>query len=254
MHDRQTAATHQVGHSNITDMPQPTNEKICKIIFVMSTCFSIRRIGSLGKDNTMNTVTQVVLDTATLRGTTNGLRIKTWQGGSGYVRAVRFANVKMIDVANPIIIDQFYCDSSTPCQNQAKPADLLRYASRNVFLEFKLKENNTVACCSGVHRWTSAVQISQIMYENISGTSKTPEVMKFACSDTFPCSNIVLADINLETDSGDAETFCNCAVGFDYGVVRPSAECLLHEESSTHQCEAKQDVQKKIQEPLHTEL
>lgn len=40
------------------------------------------------------------------------------QGGSGYVRGVRFQNVKMEDVANPIIIDQFYCDSSKPCQNQ----------------------------------------------------------------------------------------------------------------------------------------
>lgn len=40
------------------------------------------------------------------------------QGGSGYVRAVRFENVKMNAVANPIIIDQFYCDSPTTCKNQ----------------------------------------------------------------------------------------------------------------------------------------
>ncbi|KAG1348261.1 hypothetical protein COCNU_06G020900 [Cocos nucifera] len=69
--------------------------------------------GSLGKDNTTAIVTAVVLDTATLTGTTNGLRIKTWQGGSGYVKSVRFENVKMDDVENPIIIDQFYCDSPT---------------------------------------------------------------------------------------------------------------------------------------------
>lgn len=36
-------------------------------------------IGSLGKDNSVGIVTQVVLDNAFLRGTTNGLRIKTWQ-------------------------------------------------------------------------------------------------------------------------------------------------------------------------------
>ncbi|XP_058087244.1 probable polygalacturonase At1g80170 isoform X2 [Magnolia sinica] len=175
-------------------------------------------IGSLGKDNTMNIVTGVVLDTAILRGTTNGLRIKTWQGGSGYARSLRFENVKMIDVANPIIIDQFYCDSSTPCQNQ-----------------------------------TSAVKISQVMYRNISGTSKTPKAMKFACSDTVPCSNIILANINLERDNGTAETFCNCAMGFDYGVVKPSAECLHVDEDS--RCDTKQDhVQRKIHDPVHTEL
>lgn len=83
------------------------------------------------------------------------------------------------------------------------------------------------------HNWsysllcqTSAVKISQVMFRNISGTSKTPKAMKFACSDTVPCSNIVLANINLEKENGTTETFCNCAMGFDYGTVNPSAECL----------------------------
>lgn len=40
------------------------------------------------------------------------------QGGSGYVRSVRFENVRMEDVENPIIIDQFYCDSPTACETQ----------------------------------------------------------------------------------------------------------------------------------------
>ncbi|KAK8484061.1 hypothetical protein V6N13_017483 [Hibiscus sabdariffa] len=148
-------------------------------------------IGSLGKDNSTAIVTKVVLDTALLRETTNGVRIKTWQGGSGYVRGVRFENVRMEDVANPIIIDQFYCDSPKTCQNQ-----------------------------------TSAVQISQIMYRNISGTTKSKEAMKFACSDTTPCSNIVLSNINLEKKDGTAETYCNSAQGFGTGVINPSADCL----------------------------
>lgn len=41
------------------------------------------------------------------------------QAGSGYVRSIRYQNVRMEDVANPIIIDQFYCDSPKSCdQNQ----------------------------------------------------------------------------------------------------------------------------------------
>ncbi|CAN0893003.1 Probable polygalacturonase At1g80170 [Linum grandiflorum] len=75
-------------------------------------------IGSLGKDNSTDFVSKVVLDTALLRDTTNGLRIKTWQGGHGYVRGIRYENVQMENVANPIIIDQFYCDSPKSCQNQ----------------------------------------------------------------------------------------------------------------------------------------
>ncbi|KAF8016619.1 hypothetical protein BT93_H1979 [Corymbia citriodora subsp. variegata] len=148
-------------------------------------------IGSLGKDNSTGIVTKVVLDTAFLRETTNGLRIKTWQGGAGYVRAVGFDNVRMEDVANPIIIDQFYCDSPAKCQNQ-----------------------------------TSAVKISHIMYRNISGTTKSEQAMKFICSDAFPCSNIILSNINLESKDGTVETYCHCAKGFGYGVVQPSADCL----------------------------
>ncbi|WZZ16792.1 hypothetical protein YC2023_109881 [Brassica napus] len=136
-------------------------------------------------------VTKVVLDTALLRETTNGLRIKTYQGGSGYVQDVRFTNVEMQDVSNPILIDQFYCDNPTSCQNQ-----------------------------------TSAVKISQVMYRNITGTTKSEKAIKFACSDTVPCSHIVLNNVNLEGKDGQVEAYCNSAEGFGYGVIHPSADCL----------------------------
>ncbi|KAL4278185.1 hypothetical protein GQ457_03G008200 [Hibiscus cannabinus] len=113
-------------------------------------------IGSLGKDNSADIVTKVVLDTALLRETTNGVRIETWQGG--------------FRKCEDGVIDQLYCDSPKTCQNQAL-----------------------------------AVQISHIMYWNISGTTKSKEAMKFACSETTLCSNI-----NLEKDDS-AETYCNSA-------------------------------------------
>jgi galacturan 1,4-alpha-galacturonidase len=54
--------------------------------------------------------------------TSNGIALKplivSLQGGSGSAQGFIFRNVKMNDVSNPIIIDQYYCDSSTPCQNQ----------------------------------------------------------------------------------------------------------------------------------------
>lgn len=50
--------------------------------------------------------------------------------------------------------------------------------------------------------------------------------MKFACSDTVPCNNIVLSNINLEKKDGTVATYCNSAKGFGYGVVHPSADCL----------------------------
>ncbi|XAR65079.1 Polygalacturonase, partial [Bertholletia excelsa] len=178
-------------------------------------------IGSLGKDNSTGIVTKVVLDTAFLRGTTNGLRIKTWQGGSGYVRSISYQNVRMEDVSNPIIIDQFYCDSPVPCQNQ-----------------------------------TSAVEISEILYRNISGTSKSKNAMKFACSDTVPCSHIVLNNINLQNNEGTVETFCHSATGFGYGYVQPSAECLTSSDKVTAKQAIEDELEKATREEdlIHTEL
>ncbi|KAI3696505.1 hypothetical protein L1987_79523 [Smallanthus sonchifolius] len=174
------------------------------------------RIGSLGKYNTTGIVTKVVLDRAFLKGTTNGLRIKTWQGGFGYVKGVRYQNVKMDDVANPIIIDQFYCDSPKTCQNQA-----------------------------------SAVEISQIMYQNISGTSKSSDAMKFACSNTVPCNNIVLNNINLQRfDGKTAQTYCNSVTGINYGFIQPSADCLTSSDKSTTE---ENEVNNK-KHFIHTEL
>ncbi|CAN0923980.1 Probable polygalacturonase At1g80170 [Linum grandiflorum] len=178
-------------------------------------------IGSLGQDNSTGIVTGVILDTALLRNTTNGLRIKTWQGGNGHVRGVRYDNVQMENVANPIIIDQFYCDSPNPCQNQ-----------------------------------TEAVEISKIMYRNITGTSKSAKAMKFACSDTVPCSDIILINVNLEGRDGTVETYCNSAQGSEYGIVRPSVDCL----SSHDKDYASRDMNNvEVSEPtsqniVHTEL
>ncbi|EPS66872.1 polygalacturonase, partial [Genlisea aurea] len=75
-------------------------------------------IGSLGKSNSSAAVQDVSVDGATLFNTTNGVRIKTWQGGSGYVMKISFGNITMQNVSNPIVIDQYYCDSPLPCLNQ----------------------------------------------------------------------------------------------------------------------------------------
>ncbi|KAK4490029.1 hypothetical protein RD792_000683 [Penstemon davidsonii] len=177
-------------------------------------------IGSLGKNNSTGIVENIVVDNAFLRGTTNGLRIKTWQGGSGYVRSVRYQDVRMDNVSNPIIIDQFYCDSPKSCQNQ-----------------------------------TSAVEISQIMYRNITGTSRSQRAMKFACSDTVPCTHIVLNNIILQSIDGTVETYCNSAAGFGYGYIQPSAECLSSSQKDIIQ-EKEADIltTTRTEHIIHTEL
>ncbi|XP_073108138.1 polygalacturonase-like isoform X2 [Elaeis guineensis] len=93
-------------------------------------------IGSLGDHGSKAQLSNVIVDTAQLKGTTNGARIKTWQ--------------------------------------------------------------------------TSAVEVSNVLYKNFKGTSASEVAIKFDCSTTVPCHDIILQDIDLAGGDGDATTsLCN---------------------------------------------
>ncbi|XP_042492407.1 probable polygalacturonase At1g80170 [Macadamia integrifolia] len=144
-------------------------------------------IGSLGKSKSCDDVNNVLVDGAFISNTENGVRIKTWQGGCGFARKIKFQNVLMENVSNPIIIDQYYCDSLIPCQNQ-----------------------------------TMAVQVDSVSFIGIEGTSATEEAIRFACSDNSPCRRIYLEDIQLFSHSGEPTTaFCWQAWGAYSGIMRP---------------------------------
>lgn len=118
-------------------------------------------IGGLGRDNTKACVSNITVRDIVMRNTMNGVRIKTWQGGSGSVQGVLFSNIQVSEVELPIVIDQFYCDKYT-CSNQ-----------------------------------TSAVALSGITYEKIRGTY-TVKPVHFACSDSTPCMDVTLNAIELK--------------------------------------------------------
>ena len=106
-------------------------------------------IGSLGRGSSKADIHSVHVSNCKLKSTMNGLRIKTWQGGSGTARNITYENIDMADVQNPVIINQHYCDSaaSSSCRNQG-----------------------------------SYVKISDVTYKNIRGTSATKEGITFSCS------------------------------------------------------------------------
>lgn len=124
-------------------------------------------IGSLGDDNSEARVSNITIYKAHLSGTTNGVRMKSWQGGKGYAKDVTFEDITMEEVQNPIIIDQNYCTSVDPAN--PKPCE----------------------------KQTSAVEFSNIRFKNIRGTSATKEAIKLDCSDTVPCRDILLQDVEL---------------------------------------------------------
>ncbi|WJX86022.1 hypothetical protein P8452_68387 [Trifolium repens] len=68
-------------------------------------------VGSLGKVRPDDHVSDVHVRNCTFTGTSNGGRIKTTMGGLGYAKSIIFEQIILVDVKNPIVIDQRYGDT-----------------------------------------------------------------------------------------------------------------------------------------------
>ncbi|XP_062088652.1 polygalacturonase-like [Humulus lupulus] len=152
-------------------------------------------IGSLGKDATEAGVQNVTVRTVTFRGTQNGVRIKSWgRESSGFARKIVFQHVAMVNVQNPIVIDQNYCPRNDGCPGKV-----------------------------------SGVKVSDVTYQDIHGTSATEVAVKFDCSAVNPCSRIQLQDVKLTFNNNNrittAQASCSHAAGTASGMIQPSS-CL----------------------------
>ncbi|XP_074587602.1 exopolygalacturonase-like [Curcuma longa] len=119
-------------------------------------------IGSLGKYQNESDVSGVHVRNCSLSDTTNGVRIKTWQGSSpSQAFNFTFQDIVMDNVSNPIIIDQEYCPDATCVAPPSK------------------------------------VKISNVTYNRIRGTSNELVAVSLVCSQSVPCENVILQDIDL---------------------------------------------------------
>ncbi|CDO98830.1 unnamed protein product [Coffea canephora] len=146
-------------------------------------------IGSLGKYPNELDVRGLIVKNCTLQGTTNGVRIKTYAGSGPSVAAgMRFSDIVMENVLNPIIIDQNYGGSSTQ---------------------------------------PSQVRITDVVYENIRGTTSTESAISLKCSPSVPCQNMYFTNINLRNmGSARLSSICANAQVISSGVQTPTP-CLL---------------------------
>ncbi|WVZ79417.1 hypothetical protein U9M48_026997 [Paspalum notatum var. saurae] len=135
-------------------------------------------VGSLGRNPGEEDVRRLRVANCTISGTTNGVRIKTWRGGSRptAVSGLVFQDIVMSRVRNPIIIDQEYCPYAS-CREQ-RP---------------------------------SAVRISDVKFINIRGVSATQVAVKLSCSEASPCSRLELRDIDLRYVKRGVDTQSQCA-------------------------------------------
>ncbi|MFS7972166.1 putative glycosidase [Helianthus anomalus] len=150
-------------------------------------------IGSLGGSHFKEFVTGIVIQNSTLHRTQNGLRIKTWAPSMPSLASdIIFDDIIMVDVNNPIFIDQQYCPRP-PCNLKAQ----------------------------------SKVQIKNVTFRKVRGTSSSKVAVKIQCSKHVPCQGINLVNINLayRGPEGRVESSCFNVQGKSYGLQLPSG-CL----------------------------
>ncbi|KAI3822415.1 hypothetical protein L1987_10005 [Smallanthus sonchifolius] len=123
-------------------------------------------IGSLGRNDAYSKVEQVLVRDCNITGTSNGVRIKTVPYGKGYARSVVFEDINLINVKNPIIIDQHYCTNMENSYCRAPPT-------------------------------ASSVNVSDVTHRNIHGSSASKKAIIFNCFSEFNCTEIVTNDVEI---------------------------------------------------------
>ncbi|KAL5698013.1 galacturonan 1,4-alpha-galacturonidase [Ranunculus cassubicifolius] len=148
-------------------------------------------VGSLGEKGSTETVEEIHVTSCNFTRTQNGVRIKTWQGGSGYARKISFKDIKLVAVDNPVIIDQTYCPSKR-CNPKSRD-----------------------------------VQVSHVSYIGVHGSSTQPAAIILNCSKKVPCTRILIKGVNIVSLNPGEETYatCNSAHGNYYSTL-PNVSCL----------------------------
>ncbi|KAM0855250.1 hypothetical protein ACQ4PT_049949 [Festuca glaucescens] len=151
-------------------------------------------VGSLGRYKDEKDVEDIEVTNCTIKGATNGLRIKSYEDSKSQLKATRFVydQVVMENVSYPIIIDQKYCP-------------------------------NNICSKTG----SSKVTVNDIVFKNIVGTSATPEAVTLNCANNLPCQGVQLVNVNLKYTGTHNKTMavCHNAVGKSSNVVKELA-CL----------------------------
>ncbi|ESW06331.1 hypothetical protein PHAVU_010G039000 [Phaseolus vulgaris] len=80
---------------------------------------------SVGNELEEAGVENVTVKAVTFAGTENGVRIKSWgRPSNGFARNILFQHVTMLNVQNPIVIDQNYCPHQNNCPGQVSGVEI----------------------------------------------------------------------------------------------------------------------------------
>ncbi|CAN1159129.1 Probable galacturan 1,4-alpha-galacturonidase SALK6 [Linum perenne] len=145
-------------------------------------------IGSLGKYQKELPVKNIFVRQCTIANSDNGIRIKSWPDKfATSCSGIHFEDITLENVENPIIIDQQYCPDGE-CTSKTAP---------------------------------SPVEISDVTFKNVKGTSKTKEIIQLICSSAHPCQNVQMSNIDITFNGGPGVAVCQNVKPVITGIMNP---------------------------------
>ncbi|CAL5401287.1 unnamed protein product [Camellia sinensis] len=76
----------------------------------------------------------------------NGIRMEGIHGGNGYARKISFENITLVQVNNPILIDQFYCPSRVDCQNKLSYSGIMGTSTADEVINLSCSQSGSSGC------------------------------------------------------------------------------------------------------------
>lgn len=196
-------ATINSGDDNVAMKNGTQNVLIERCVFGHGHGASIGSIPMDGFRGWLGVVSNITMRNVLMNGTDFGVRVKTWQNATGYIRNVVYQDLTLIDVGTAIEINAFYCQP-TYCPGPLKPM---------------------VDSCCGAKAMAGCmqnVQIEGLRIQRVTG-SATNKAGSVQCSGgKFGCKEVVMRDVHVLAPTGFD---CQHATGIAYNVT-PTMPCL----------------------------
>ncbi|KAG8929211.1 hypothetical protein FRC03_001121 [Tulasnella sp. 419] len=123
-------------------------------------------IGSLGRDGAAHYVSDVLIENWVMEGAVYGARFKSWTGGRGLGKNIKWKNIKVYNVSTPIFVTQNYYD-----QDKGKPTNTANTSTHIDGLTFENFEGYINP------NWTDGTCISDPCWNYLPGIDNTKGII-----------------------------------------------------------------------------